>query len=126
MTDLIGGKQRNGQVERRTQDRYQISARAVFSWEGPVQERFKGEGVTRDISSSGAFIVTTSCPPARAAIEVEFFLPPLQGTVAAVRLKAEALVLRVEQALVGDQERGFAVTSPGISFSRAGWIPKPD
>lgn len=126
MADSERGKQ-HGQGERRREDRYPISARAVFFWEGPMQESSKWEGVTRDISSSGAFIVTTNCPPARAAIQIEFFLPPLRGTAAAVRLRAEALVLRVEQALLGDQQSGFAVTSGGFGFSSgSSWIPKPD
>ena len=89
----------------------------MFSWEGPEQKRFGGEGVTRDISDSGAFIVTTSCPPAGAAVQVELFLPPLHGTVATARIKAEALVLRVEQVPAGEEQSGFAVGSPGFSFS---------
>jgi hypothetical protein len=107
-------------MDRRIQFRYRMSARAVFSWEGPEQKRFEGEGVTRDLSPSGAFIVTTSCPPARAAVQVELFLPPLHGTVAIARIRAEALVLRVEQAPEGGEQRGFAVDSPGFSFSSGG------
>ena len=110
-------QQQHEMLERRRQIRYSLSARAVFSWEGPEQKRFEREGVTRDISESGAFIVTTSCPPARAAVRVELFLPPLRGTVATVRLRAEALVIRVEQAPPGDQQRGFAVESAGFSIS---------
>jgi PilZ domain len=114
-------------MERRTQVRYLLSARAVFSWEGPVHEISRGEGVTRDISESGAFIVTTSCPPARAAVQVELFLPPLHGTVATARISAKALVIRVEQAPTGDQQSGFAVESPGFSISSgSNSIPNPD
>jgi hypothetical protein len=104
-------------MERRIQFRYRMSARAVFSWEGPEQKRFRGEGVTRDVSSSGAFIVTTSCPPARAVVQVELFLPPLHGTVATARVSAEALLLRVEQAPEGGEQSGFAVDSSGFIFS---------
>ena len=104
-------------MERRRQVRYALGARAVFSWEGPEHEIFRGEGVTRDVSSSGAFIVTTSCPPARAAVRVELFLPPLHGTVATARIRAEALVLRVERTPAGEKQSGFAVDSPGFSFS---------
>jgi hypothetical protein len=104
-------------LDRRNQIRYLLSARAVFSWEGPEQERLEREGVTRDISESGAFIVTTSCPPARASVRVELFLPPLRGTVATMRIRAEMLVIRIEQAPPGDQQSGFAVESPGFSIS---------
>ena len=104
-------------MERRTQVRHLLCARAVFSWEGPQQKRLQGEGVTRDISTEGAFILTLSCPPAHAAVQVELFLPPFHGTVATVRIRAEARVLRVEQASRGDQQSGFAVDSPGFNFS---------
>jgi len=101
-------------MERRTQDRYLLSARAVFSWEGPEQKRFEGEGVTRDISIAGAFILTRSCPPAHTVVQVELFLPPIHGTEATVRFKAEALVLRVEHGPPGQQQSGFAVDSAGF------------
>jgi hypothetical protein len=104
-------------MERRTQFRYLMSARAVFSWEGPEQKRFQGEGVTRDISPKGAFILTLSCPPAHAAVHLELFLPPFHGIVATARIRAETQVVRVEQAPPGEQQSGFAVGSPGFSFS---------
>jgi PilZ domain-containing protein len=104
-------------MDRRSQVRYQLSARVVFSWEGPEQKRFQGEGVTRDISTEGAFILTQSCPPAHTAVQMLLFLPPFHGTVATARIKAEAQVLRVEQAPPGEQQSGFAVDTPGFSFS---------
>jgi hypothetical protein len=106
-----------GLLERRKQIRHELGARAVFSWERPGQGRLEREGVTRDISESGAFIVTTSCPPALASVQVELFLPPLHGTVATVRLRAEMRVVRIEQAPPGDQQSGFAVEGPGFSIS---------
>ena len=107
-------------LDRRTEVRYQLSARVVFSWEGPEKERFEGEGVTRDISTEGAFILTRSCPPAHSVVQVELFLPPIHGTVATVRIRAKVQVLRVEQGSPGDQQCGFAVDSPGFSFSSGG------
>jgi hypothetical protein len=118
MAHLIRRKEKLvGLLDRRKQIRHELSARAVFSWEGPERERLEREGVTRDISESGAFIVTTSCPPARASVRVELFLPPLRGTVATVRLRAETHVIRIEQAPPGDQQSGFAVEGPGFSIT---------
>jgi hypothetical protein len=118
MAHLIRRKEKLvGLLDRRKQIRHELSARAVFSWEGPERERPEREGVTRDICESGAFIVTTSCPPARASVRVELFLPPLRGTVATVRLRAEMHVIRIEQAPPGDQQSGFAVEGPGFSIS---------
>lgn len=103
-------------MERRTNTRYRLSARAVFSWEGSEHKRFQGEGITRDLSLSGAFILTLTCPPVHSVVQVEFFLPPFHGTVATARIKADARVLRVEQATTGEQQSGFAVNSPGFGF----------
>jgi hypothetical protein len=103
-------------MERRANTRYRLGARAVFSWEGPDQKRFQGEGVTRDISLSGTFILTLSCPPAQALVHVGLFLPPFLGTVATARIKADARVLRVEHATTDEQQSGFAIDSPGFSF----------
>ncbi len=103
-------------MERRTNTRYRLGARAVFSWEGAEKNLLQGEGVTRDISLSGAFILSLTCPPAEAVVQVELFLPPFHGTVATARIKAKARVLRVEQAPEGEQQSGFAVDSPGFKF----------
>jgi hypothetical protein len=123
MAQLVRGNQQEHRVllmERRTHVRYLLSARAVFSWEGPEQIRVQGEGVTRDISTKGAFILTHSCPLAHAAVQVQLFLPPVHGTLATARIRAEAQVLRVEQASPGDLQYGFAVDSPGFDFSSGG------
>jgi hypothetical protein len=118
MAHLIRRKEEHvGVLERRKQIRHELSARAVFSWQGREQERLEREGVTRDISELGAFIVTTSCPPALASVRMELFLPPLRGTVATVRLRAEMLVIRIEQAPPGDRQSGFAVEGPGFCIS---------
>ena len=103
-------------MERRRNTRYRLGARAVFAWEGAERNLLQGEGVTRDISSSSAFILSLTCPPAEAEIELEFFLPPFHGTVATARIRAQARVLRVEQAPKAEQQRGFAVDSPGFKF----------
>ena len=107
-------------MDRRTDVRYQLSARVVFSWEGPEKKRYEGEGVTRDISTKGAFILTRSCPPAHSVVQVELFLPPFHGTLATARMRAQVQVLRVEQGSPGDQQCGFAVDSPGFNSSSGG------
>ena len=107
-------------MERRTQVRYLLSARVVFTWEGPEQKRLQGEGITRDISTKSAFILTRSCPPDHAAVQVQFFLPPFHGVVATAQIRADAQVLRVEQASPGDRQCGFAVDSPGFDISSGG------
>ena len=52
-------------MEMRREMRYRLDAQALFSWESAQHTRLQGEGVTRDISVFGAFIVTPTCPPHR-------------------------------------------------------------
>src|SRR5579859_6770227 len=50
-------------MDMRKEIRYRLDAPAVYSWEGMCGRRFHGEGITRDISVQGAFIVTATAPP---------------------------------------------------------------
>jgi len=47
------------QVERRTKVRYRFERKGGFFLGRTGAKRFRGEGVTRDINLSGAFIATT-------------------------------------------------------------------
>jgi hypothetical protein len=91
--------------------RYPLGARAVFSWEGPAQNRLRSEGLTRDVSLAGAFVFTLTCPPAGTAVQVELFLPPMHGAVPTALLRGEARVLRVERPPTREEQSGFAVSS---------------
>lgn len=91
-------------MELRKGIRYRLTAAAVFAWEGP-QRLLLAEGVTRDISLTGAFILTLNSPPVGTAIHLDVILFPLQGA-RNVRMKTEATVIRVEHATGGE---GFAV-----------------
>src|SRR5271166_1015380 len=84
-------------TELRNRVRYRLSAAAVFAWEGPQHGRLLGEGVTRDISLTGAFVFTRTCPPVGATLELDVFLSPTPGNGGrTVRIKTEARVIRVE------------------------------
>jgi hypothetical protein len=54
-----------------------------------------GKGETRDISTTGAFIVTDTAPSGGARLELTVYLPPLGGTGNAVQLRSEGKVIRV-------------------------------
>jgi PilZ domain-containing protein len=100
-------------MELRQRVRYSLRANAVFSWEGAKRTRLLGEGVTRDISLTGAFILTLTSPPVGTAIRLEVFLLPLESGARSVRMKTEATVLRVEHANGGE---GFAVAIENIAL----------
>jgi hypothetical protein len=103
------------QVELRTIVRYRLGAPVVFSWRGQGG-RLQGEGITRDISARGAFILTPTCPPAETMVRMEIFLPPLREAGQCVRLVTEGRVIRIEHSAAETARDGFAVVSEGFAI----------
>ncbi len=102
-------------MEMRREMRYRLDASALFSWESAQHTRLQGEGVTRDISVFGAFIVTPTCPPIDVPIQVEVVLPSLTGRKPVIRVSGAARVLRVDHRSKGEGENGFAIVSENFS-----------
>jgi hypothetical protein len=103
-------------VELRSAIRYRITAPVVFTWPGLGDHRVQGEGVTRDVSKSGAFVLTPSCPPPGAAVRMEIWLFRFRSAGRPVTLVADARVVRVEHPALGEQVGGFAVVSEGFEL----------
>jgi hypothetical protein len=104
-------------MERRTNIRYGLSANAIFTWKGAGHARLRAEGITRDISPLGAFVLASSCPPVDAIIQVEIFLfiSTIQGSGQKLRIRTGAQVLRIDHA--ADQRMsGFAVGRAHFRF----------
>src|SRR6266705_1613625 len=99
----------------RREIRYRLDAPALFSWESAQHKCLQGEGVTRDISVFGAFIVTLTCPPVDVPIQVTVVLPSLTGRRPVIRVSGAARVLRVDHSSRGQGENGFAVVSKDFS-----------
>lgn len=105
-------------MELRGAVRYRLGAPAVFSWKGANGSRLQGEGLTRDISLSSAFLFSPTSPPAEATIQLDIFLPPLHNGAPRVRIQAEAQVVRVEPSFPDRVGGGFAVVSvTGFNFA---------
>jgi hypothetical protein len=102
-------------MEMRKEMRYRMGAPALFSWENGHHVRLQGEGVTRDISVFGAFILTPTCPPVNVPIQVEVVLPSLSGLKPVIRVSGTARVLRVDRKSEGKTENGFAVVSEDLT-----------
>jgi hypothetical protein len=102
-------------MERRKEIRYRMSAAVIFRWKGPDNERFQGEGVTRDMSVAGVFVLTATCPPANAEVQIEVLLP-LSGGVSNARMKSEMAVLRVEHDIAENRRSGFSAVGSGFSL----------
>ena len=98
-------------MEMRKEMRYRMDAPTLFSWKNGHKKRRRGEGITRDISGFGAFILTPTCPPVNVPIQMEVLLPSLSGQKAVIRVRGTARVLRVEHQSDGKTENGFAVVS---------------
>ena len=96
-------------MDMRKEIRYRLEAPAVFTWENFQQYSLHGEGITRDISLLGAFILSPTCPPNRSIIRVEVALPSLTGIHVDIRILGEARVVRVDHMFRGRGENGFAV-----------------
>jgi hypothetical protein len=107
----------NGQpltMELRNRVRYRLSADAIFAWEGAQHGRLLGKGVTRDISLTGAFIFTSTCPPVGATVELDVFLYPVSGAVGKrVQIRTKAKVIRVEHSA---ETEGFAAVSQDFTL----------
>ena len=102
-------------MEMRKEIRYRLDAPAVFSWEGARHRRFQGEGITRDISIEGAFILTVTMPPPDCPIQVDLLLPSLSGMKGMMRITGKARVLRVEHPSSDTWIHGFAVVTNDLN-----------
>jgi len=91
--------------------RYPLRAPATFSWHGLDGAAHQGRGSTRDISEGGAYIVTRSCPPLRAMIDLAIRFSSLPGPAPSYRLELSGRVVRIEPLLHSKESWGFAVAS---------------
>jgi len=92
-----------------------MSTSVIFHWKGPDNESFQGEGVTRDMSVASTFILTATCPPAKAVVRMEVLLPLSDGESGAC-MNANMVVLRVEHNLAGNKRSGFSAVGRGFSL----------
>ena len=83
---------------------------------GPEGKRFQGEGATRDMSVDSVFVVTATCPPANAAVQLDVILPLSDGTSKA-QMKSDMTVLRVDNNLAGNTRSGFSAVGKGFLLS---------
>lgn len=90
-----------------------MSTSVIFSWDGPENKRFQGEGSTRDISVGGVFVLTQTCPPSFAPVHLEVILP-LSDKASTVQMRAEMTVLRVDHNVAGTGRSGFSAVGPGF------------
>jgi hypothetical protein len=102
-------------MELRNRVRYRLSADAVFAWEGAQRARLLGEGITRDISLTGAFVFTPTSPPVGTTVQLDVFLSSraFGASERRVRIKTEATVIRVDHSAASE---GFAAVSQDFTL----------
>jgi hypothetical protein len=99
-------------VERRKAVRYRLAVPLVFRWQGSGHNCLQGDGLTRDISATGAYVLAATSPPANALIDVEIYL--LGFRERKLRIKARARVLRVEDSVMASRRLGFSLEGDGF------------
>lgn len=88
--------------------RFPLEIPITFWWtEREIEKR--GEGQTRDVSQTGAFVFAGACPPLETQIGFKFLLPGLPGCQPPTEIEAEGKVLRVEPANKRERRDGFAI-----------------
>jgi hypothetical protein len=93
-----------------------MSTAVIFHWTGPDGKRFQGEGVTRDMSVNGAYVLTPTCPPPNVEVQLEVILPLSDGPSRA-QMKTHATVMRVDHDLPGNMHSGFSAVGKGFLLS---------
>jgi hypothetical protein len=94
--------------------RYKLSAPVLFLWERSDGKLQESQGVTRDISMRGIFVLTAKVPEVGAYIELDAYLPAVSERGKTAKLHAEGRVLRVEAlgATTGFAAEAFFQTEP--------------
>jgi hypothetical protein len=85
----------------------------IFQWKRPDNQRFQAEGVTRDMSVEGVYVLTGTPPPVNARIHMEVILPLSDGASKA-KMKSEMRVSRVDHDIAGTDRSGFSAVGKGF------------
>jgi hypothetical protein len=106
-------------MERRESHRIGIRALVHFEWRDSEGVPHRERGHTRDISSKGMFIYSPVEPPSKADVQVEFSFRSIAVTYTNLRLRATALVLRVEPDTRSGEPHGFALLNRSCKLNGA-------
>ena len=90
-----------------------MNTAVIFHWSGPGNKRFQGEGATRDMSVDSVFVLTATCPPANAVVQMEVILP-LSDRASKAEMRSEMMVLRVDHDISGGNRSGFSAVGKGF------------
>ena len=80
-------------MELRKATRYRLNAPAFYWWESADGTLQEAQGITRDISDRGVFILAKQAPPAGVRVEVDVYLPAVSAAARSAQLHGEGAVL---------------------------------
>jgi hypothetical protein len=91
--------------------RFPLEAPVTFWWNDIFGTRREGQGRSRDISESGAFILTKTCPPVGTRLGLKILLEEAAETTRAIRVEIDGHILRIDEISTTREIQGFAVFS---------------
>ena len=100
-------------MERRNAVRYRLRVPAVFRWENEGVCSHN-EGLTRDISVKGAYLLSNGCPPLRCDVKVGIIVSGSAGNPVAW-LRGAMQVSRIDDQ--SDGSHGFSLTGTPFTLS---------
>ena len=107
-------------MDQRQNRRYQLKTAVKFSWESLQNGICRGEGVTRDISPSGVFVLTGERLPLGTTVKLEVALPSPRKEPSGAVLRTRGHIVRSEQlGFAAVAEMGFRMQFPEIASSRS-------
>jgi hypothetical protein len=95
--------------------RYGLTASVLFSWAGQEPHWLQGEGVAHDVSTAGAFLLTSLTG---SRIKMQILLPSFLLADQSLKLVAEGRVVRVEHPAHDVESSGFAIVSEGFAIPK--------
>ena len=96
--------------------RYPVKAPVFFRWKDADGHEHQGEGSSRNISETGAFVLTAASPPPGADIELRISFPAVPDAMTTVPMQIDGRVLRVEQIAAGREIGGFAFLTKQVIY----------
>jgi hypothetical protein len=104
--------------ERRKHNRYRLEVPVIFSWRDAQGERREGVGLTRVLSTHGAFVLTATPPPVNASIALKVLIPRVGAAGPHMFLLGEGTVVRVDAFSYPDASASFAVAGRSFVLNR--------
>jgi len=91
-------------------ERYIIATKVWFSWRAKDGRWLEGEGITRDLSGEGLFVLTDTLPTVGAPIVVTVEMPALKMFPRPITFRGSGKIVRTEHEVAGRCGFAAAVT----------------